>query len=304
MVDYRGFEEHRVPVEGGDLAVLRWAAADPGAPSAVLVHGITGNALAWAAVAEAVAGRITLIAPDLRGRAGSRGITGPWGIDHDAADVLAVLDCFELDRALLVGHSLGAFVACVAAARQPGRASRVLAVDGGLSFPLPPGADPDQVLEAVLGPAVRKLGMTFADPEAYLDFHRDHPAFVGNWSPQLSAYLERDTLVTGPGTVVSSCVEAAIRADGTQVLLDESVRDAIRSLACPATLLYAARGLFNEEQALYDESRFALAALPPDRVTTELVADTNHYTIVGPGTGADTIARHLVAIDRPVESAA
>jgi pimeloyl-ACP methyl ester carboxylesterase len=303
VVDYRGFAEYRVPVEGGRLAVLRWAAADPGAPSALLVHGITGNALAWAAVAEAVAGRLHLLAPDLRGRAGSRAITGPWGIDRDAEDMVAVLDHFGLDRAVLAGHSLGAFVACTAAVRHPDRALRVLAVDGGLSFPVPEGLDPDAVLEATIGPAVRKLSMTFPDPDAYLDFHRDHPAFAGRWSPQLTAYLVRDTLVTGPGLTGSSCVEAAIRADGRQALLDASVRDALREVPCPATLLYAARGLFNEEQAVYDASRLALAALPPDRVLAELVPDTNHYTIVGPGSGADAIARHLTADARPAGSA-
>jgi pimeloyl-ACP methyl ester carboxylesterase len=300
MVDFREYQEYAVPVRGGELATVRWPATVPDAPTILLVHGITANALAWASVAEAVAGRLTLIAPDLRGRAGSRTIAGPWGIGEDVEDMIAVLDHAGLDRVLLAGHSMGAFVACALAAKYPERVERVLAVDGGLGFPLPGGVDADAVLEAVVGPAVRKLSMTFADAEAYLDFHRVHPAFVGNWSPQLTAYLGRDTLQLGDGTgegadsVASTCVEAAIRADGKQVLLDPAVRDALKDLSCPAVLLYAERGLFNESQALYDTSRLALAALAPDRVVTELVPDTNHYTIVGPGIGADTITRHLM----------
>jgi pimeloyl-ACP methyl ester carboxylesterase len=298
MVDFRGYEEYGVPVRGGRLAVLRWPATVPRAPSILLVHGITSNALAGASVAEAVDGRLTLVALDLRGRAGSRQIAGPWGIGQDVEDMVAVLDHAGLDRVLLAGHSLGAFVGCALAARHPARVARVLAVDGGLGFPLPVGLDPDAVLEAVVGPAVRKLTMTFADAEAYLDFHRDYPAFAGNWSAQLTAYLGRDTLTVESGAVVSTCVEDAIRADGRQVLLDPSVRDALKELSCSAVLLYAERGLFNEDQALYDRPRLDLAALSPDRVVTELVPDTNHYTIVGPGPGADTIARHLMTDER------
>ena len=69
---FETFEEYTVPVDGGDLAVLRWPADRADAPTVLLVHGITANALAWAGVVEAVGGRVHLLAPDLRGRAGSR----------------------------------------------------------------------------------------------------------------------------------------------------------------------------------------------------------------------------------------
>jgi pimeloyl-ACP methyl ester carboxylesterase len=293
MTTWQDYTETSVPVPGGDLAVLRWSAASgssaAGAEPVLLVHGITANALAWAGVADEVAGRAELIAVDLRGRARSRDIAGPWGIDRDAQDIIAVLDALGIERGVLAGHSLGAFVAVAAASAYPERFTRVIAVDGGLGFPLPPEADPDAVLEAVVGPAVKKLSMTFAHAEAYLDFHRVHPAFVGNWSPQLTAYLTRDTLEQSDGTVVSSCIEAAIRADGKQVLIDEKVRSAINGLSCPVEFVYAARGLLNEDQALYDEQRLELGGLDRDRVRVTFVPDTNHYTVIAPGAGAQAV---------------
>ena len=291
-VDFAGVDEYTVPVRGGDLAVLRWPAAAPGAETVLLVHGITANALAWAGVVEAIDGRVNLIAPDLRGRAHSRTITGPWGIDADVDDLIAVLDHAGLERVAVVGHSLGGFVACALARRSPDRVARVIAVDGGLGFPVPADIEPDLVLEAVVGPAIAKLTMTFDGVDDYLDFHRTHPSFIGNWTPQLTAYLHRDA-ITANDRVVSSCVEVAIRADGRQVLVDETVRDAIKSLDCPVTFLYAERGLFNEAQALYDGDRLALAALDPARVRTRFVAGTNHYTIVAPGDGARAVAAEI-----------
>lgn len=309
MTTWQEYTETRVPVPGGELAVLHWPAAE-NAPDAhgaegadgaertqdpvLLVHGITANALAWAGLVDELAGRADLYALDLRGRAGSRDVAGPWGIDQNARDIISVLDALGIEGALLVGHSLGAFVASLAADRFPERFTRLVAIDGGLGFPLPPGTDPDEILEAVVGPAVRKLSMTFADEEAYLDFYRAHPAFVGNWSPQMTAYLSRDSLHRPDGTVVSSCIEEAIRADGKQVLLDEKVRTAINGLSCPVDFVYAARGLLDEAQALYDESRLDLGGLDRERVRVSFAPDTNHYTVVGPGVGAQTIARVLL----------
>ena len=297
MAVWQDFTETRVPVVGGELAVLRWRAHAPvaaDAPTVLLVHGITGNAVSWAGVADELAGRAELIAVDLRGRAGSRDVAGPWGIEQDAADLAAVLDALDLDQVVLAGHSLGAFVATAAAANSAKRYSRLVAVDGGLGFPLPDGTDADAVLEAVLGPAIRKLSMTFADDEAYLDFHRVHPAFEGNWTPQLTAYLRRDVRRLPDGRVASSCREDAIRADGKQVLLDEQVRTNINELSCDVDFLYAARGLLNEAQALYDEPRLELGGLDRTRTRVEFVPDTNHYTILAPGAGARAVARALL----------
>lgn len=297
MVDFRSFEEYQIPVPGGDLAVVHWPAAVPDAPTAVLVHGITANALAWAGVAEAVAGRVNLLALDMRGRAYSRDVAPPpqWGLDTDAQDIIAVLDHAGLDAALLVGHSLGAFVVCTAAARYPERVSSIVALDGGARYGLPPDMDPDELLELTVGPAIQKLRMTFADGEAYLGFHRAHPSFVDNWSPQLTAYLARDTFWLPDGQVVSSCIEAAIRADGRQLIVDEFVNDAINLLTCPVTLLYAQRGILNQPQGFYNDEILDAAGIDRSRVATALIPGTNHYTVVAPGLGANTVTEAILA---------
>jgi alpha-beta hydrolase superfamily lysophospholipase len=69
-----------VDVPGGRLAVHQLA-GNAGCPRTVVAaHGITANGLSLAALARALPDGIRLLAPDLRGRAESREITGPWGI--------------------------------------------------------------------------------------------------------------------------------------------------------------------------------------------------------------------------------
>ena len=93
-----------------------------------------------------------------------------------ADDLVAVLDHLGLDRAVLAGHSMGAYVATTAATAHPRRWSHVVLVDGGVALPLPHGVDPDDMLAGVLGPALARLEMTFADRAAYHAFWRAHPA--------------------------------------------------------------------------------------------------------------------------------
>ena len=161
---YSTFE---VPVDGGALHVGRWG---DGPKAVVAAHGITGNHRSWQAVARALGPEVSLLAPDLRGRGDSSALPGPFGMRTHAEDLLAVLDHLDLDQAVLVGHSMGAYAAAVAATRDPKRWSSLVLVDGGVALPLPDGVDPDDIVRAVLGPALARFDRTFESREAYLDY--------------------------------------------------------------------------------------------------------------------------------------
>ncbi|MFJ9872253.1 alpha/beta fold hydrolase [[Kitasatospora] papulosa] len=287
------YEEIRVPVAGGELAALRWPARDAGAPVVVALHGITANALSWGAVARLLAGRVTLVAPDLRGRAGSSGLPGPYGIAAHADDAAALAGALGQDRVVLAGHSMGAFVAALAAVRHPDRFGPVVLVDGGFGFPAPTHLSADELMTAVIGPAMDRLSMTFPDRDAYRSFWRAHPAFAGDaWSPEVDAYIQRDLNGEEPA-LRSGCRLKAVRTDGVGLFQDE-VLAAAGELPGPAVLLWARRGLMDEEQGLYDESRLAAAGQPGTNVTAVPVEDVNHYTVLTGDKGAGEIAGALL----------
>lgn len=287
-------ESSRVPVAGGELTVLRWSGREPGAPTVVAAHGITANALAWSRVAQALAGAVTLVAPDLRGRAGSAHLPGPFGIASHARDLVAVLDALGVERAVLAGHSMGAFVAAAAAAAEPTRVSSLVLVDGGLGFPTPAGADIDAVLHAVIGPAMQRLAMTFPDRQAYREFWRAHPALAATFDEVVDAHVQRD-LVGDEPRLRSSCVLAAVREDGADVVAGEATLRAVHEASAPTVLLWAPRGLRDEPDGLYSAQRLATAGLDPSRVRTEMVDDVNHYTILLGERGARAVAREVSA---------
>lgn len=288
-----------VDVPGGRLAVHRLAEGE--GPAVLAVHGITANGLSWGALAQRLDGVATVWAPDLRGRAASRDVAGPYGLGQHADDLLAVLDAVGLERAVVVGHSMGAFVAAVLAARHPERVDRAVLVDGGFAFPLPPGTsgdDVDAMIGAVIGPALQRLSMTFTGLDDYLAFFDRHPAvgpvLRGPGGDLVRAYLAHD--LVGDGTSWrSSCVLDAVRADGGGLMLDPEVQDAAAAAAAsgvPVRFLWAERGLLDEPRGLYDADRIAALGLP-DTVQVEHLPGRNHYSVVLDPSGVDAVARSV-----------
>jgi pimeloyl-ACP methyl ester carboxylesterase len=307
-LEFRGF---RIELPEGSLDIhdLSMGDPDPQAPVVIAVHGITANGLSWLCVAEELfrrrgPGSVRFLAPDLRGRACSRYAPGPYGLGTHAGDVLAIADVFGT-RPTLVGHSMGAFVTALASARAPQRIAGSVLVDGGFGFPPPPDLDIDAALTAVIGPAMTRLSMRFAGPDAYLDFWRQHPALgpalSGPQAPEVRRYVLHDLVETEAGDWVSSCVLGAIRADGADTLALEEVHSgAAKAVAAgvPTEFLWAPRGLQNEAQGLYDEGRIAALSLPPE-IQVSRIEDVNHYTAVfapaGTAAVVDAIERRLDA---------
>ncbi|RAJ69100.1 pimeloyl-ACP methyl ester carboxylesterase [Streptomyces sp. Amel2xB2] len=294
------YEELRVPVRGGHLTVLRWPAtvrppeqsAGP-APTVVALHGITSNALSWAGVAHHLAGRVTLVAPDLRGRAGSNALPGPYGMAAHAEDATALTEALGLRDVVLAGHSMGAFVAAVAGVRHPERFRSLLLVDGGVGFPVPEGLNTDDLITAVIGPAMERLKTTFPDRDAYRAFWQNHPAFTRSWEPWTEAHILRDLTGTEP-ELRSSCLLDAVREDGADTLSSETAR-ALHRLTVPGELLWAERGLLDEPQGLYDEQRLKSAAVDDTTIRSRKVPGSNHYTLLLGDEGASTVAQSLLA---------
>ncbi|MBV9830146.1 MAG: alpha/beta hydrolase, partial [Marmoricola sp.] len=261
-------------------------------PHTVLaVHGITASAYEWPAVAAALPEGWRLVAPDLRGRGDSRDLPAPSGLVRHAADVCILAEKLAADGPLvLMGHSMGAYVAVLAAASRPELFQRLVLVDGGLPLPLPEGADPDEVLDVTLGPALERLQQVYPDQEAYVDFFRHHPALGPHWTGDVEQYVLHDVRETGTG-VTSRCREMIVREDGRDLLVSAHEIDAaLRALKLPTHLLAAPKGLLGEAPGLLPAESVQRYDEQVDVLTTEVVPDLNHYTIVFDPRGAARVA--------------
>ncbi len=289
----------RVPVDGGAITVACWGS---GSTPVLASHGITANHRSFAQVADALrtsGADVRLLAVDHRGRGGSADTPGPFGIRTHARDLVAVLDHLAIDTAVLLGHSMGAFVAANAALLAPERVTGLVLVDGALPIEvdLPADAAIEDVVRAVIGPALDRLDRTFDSPEDYVAQWRAHPAYGGGYFNDVAeAHVRYDLIPTDDGTGWRSPVhKPAVLTDGGDVLADEQVRTALARIATPTRLLWAPRGMLDQEPGLFAPSVVATTCAGLEHVEPVLVEDVNHYSIVfGPG-GAAAVAAAVVA---------
>jgi pimeloyl-ACP methyl ester carboxylesterase len=74
------------------------------------IHGFPHNRTLWAPQVSALVDRARCIAPDVRGF-GETSRNGPFTIDQYADDVALLLRCLGIERAVLVGLSMGGYIA-------------------------------------------------------------------------------------------------------------------------------------------------------------------------------------------------
>ncbi|WP_241245831.1 alpha/beta hydrolase [Microbacterium sp. 4R-513] len=260
--------------------------------------------LAWPFLVDRLPG-VRVIAPDLRGRGRSNELAGPAGMAAHAADLAAVLDALDIDRIVVVGHSMGAFVSVVFASLHPDRVARLVLIDGGLPLDVPAGLDPDELVSRILGPTAARLSMRFADVGEYRDFWHEHPAFRTDWTPELEHYIEYDLVPDGGALRPATSYQTTLD-DTIDMNTGTTLPDALAGLRHPTLLVTAPRGLRNEPPGLYSPEHLAglLAAHP--NVEHVRVEDRNHYTIVMSEQGADAVAplilRELAAAGAEVDS--
>ncbi|MFF4778474.1 alpha/beta hydrolase [Microtetraspora fusca] len=280
-----------VTVPGGRLRIATFGV---GPRLIIAAHGITASLMAWRAVGEALPEGWSLVAVDLRGRGHSADVPGPYGLPRHAEDLDLVADHVGADEtSVLTGHSMGAYVAALHGARRA--YARVVLVDGGLPLPMPPGADPDAVLEATLGPAIARLSQTYPSVDDYVGFFQAHPAFAENWSPVVEEYVRYDA--TGPADAVRPrAQEDAVRQDGRWLLTGaEEIGRALEGVKSPLSLLRAPRGLLNQEVGMLPDDLAAQWRARLPELRDEVVEDCNHYTIVFDERCVRTVVDRLTA---------
>jgi pimeloyl-ACP methyl ester carboxylesterase len=98
-----------------------------------MLHGLSDSSFSFSRVLPLMPAHLRVVAVDQRGHGHSdRPVLG-YSMDAFASDLLALMDALRIDRATLVGHSMGTFVARRAAERAPDRIERLVLLGTGLT---------------------------------------------------------------------------------------------------------------------------------------------------------------------------
>jgi pimeloyl-ACP methyl ester carboxylesterase len=108
-------------------------------PPVLLIHGMVNSSKHWERVALRLADRYTVVAPDLLGHGDSAAVRGDYSLGAHACSIRDLLTTIGIDRATVVGHSLGGGIAMQFFYQFPQRVERLALISsGGLGHEVSP----------------------------------------------------------------------------------------------------------------------------------------------------------------------
>src|SRR3954452_13756984 len=121
------FDEWQIELHGHRV-IYRIAGSGP---PVVLIHGMINSSRHWEQVALRLAERHTVIAPDLIGHGDSATPRGDYSIGAHASVIRDLMAAIGIERATIVGHSLGGGVAMQFFYQFPQRVERLVLISSG-----------------------------------------------------------------------------------------------------------------------------------------------------------------------------
>lgn len=197
-------------------------------PPLVLLHGLTASGACWTPLARALEDRFDVIMPDARGHGRSDAPLHGYRYDDLASDVTALLRSLDLQRPIVMGHSLGGLTAAVVAAKRDASTGAVVLVDPTFISE----QRQREVRDSNVGDAHRRM-LALSEAEIAADLRARHP----HRSAEIVALLAQARLQT--------------RLAAFDVLTPPNPEYAalIRKIAVPALLVISGRGVVSRDTA-------------------------------------------------------
>ena len=212
---------------------LRWDSQGDGAPL-LLVHGLGYTRQGWGPQRELLARRYRVLSYDNRGIGESEIPAGPYTVAELADDAVQVLDEAGVERAHVVGASLGGMVAQLLAADRPERVDRLVLAGttpgGAGAYPLPQRTLALMAEASSLPPEValrRFVENALAPGSAFVDevfgYREQHPPDPVGWAAQAAAGAGWDAdgrlaRIAAPTLVVAGTADAVVDPRNAQLL--------------------------------------------------------------------------------------
>jgi len=232
----RSGEERRLPLSTGALAALHFPATHADAPRVLALHGWLDNAASFTPLADALP-EVELLALDLAGHGRSewRPPAGSYTLVDHLPDLLEVLDALAWPSAILLGHSMGAAIACLFAVAAPERVERLICIDA---------LGPLSLDEAEVAAQLRRALAARREPRprrrlfARIEDACRQRAELNGLSPQAIAPLAERGLIEVEGGWIWSA-DPRLQLPSAMPMSETQVQQLLRALTMPVLVLAA-----------------------------------------------------------------
>lgn len=247
-IDLNAFDalKRRVALPNG-VSLAYVPMGDPAGQTVVLIHGYTDNARDWVPLLPYLSPRFRLLLVDIRGHGRSDKPECCYTRWDFAYDVKLLLDALGVQKADIIGHSLGSFITQSFAESWPERARRVVLISssGG-----PRAGSPPRKPAYDYAPQIRQLKEPI-DP--------DSPFMIEWWSSPTPVEEEFIRRQRRDAAAIPLRVWLAVLDQG---LVYEDLQRTLPRLKAPALLMWGSKDPIMEEE----ERQTLREALPQAQV--------------------------------------
>lgn len=256
------------PIEEGFLQVAEWEGEKD---AIVAIHGLTGNFNHMRALAEEFSPEYRFIAYDLRGRGRSSLAGKNSSVLKHAEDAVQLLERLNCKSAILIGHSLGAYISAIVASQYHQKIKALVLLDGG-------GVIGDEVAEKIK-PALSRMEKTFTSKLNYVEELKQIYAAMGlQWNEYVEASVHYEIEENSDGVFKFRGEPQAILSDLQSCFVHHYDHDKIfANIKCPVLLVVAA-GKIGDAPLYTEETFLKIRELLPN--INYHVDESNHYTMV------------------------
>ncbi len=268
------YQPIEVPLPGG--GTVRGAEWPGGGIPVLAVQGLGSNHRLFELLANVMAEQ-RFVAIDARGRSSGAKLPSANGLTTHAEDLVAALDHLAIDKAVVVGHSMGGFIALRLAQQHPERVAGLVMLDGGPPVQLP----------GILRSAwAVKFAFNKKLPKA--ETYKDFDDFFDQMIKRAGSYAELDPEFIKWGFEIDvEDVPGGVRpVNNRDLMLTDAIEcftapwraEALKTVTVPTRLLLAEHGEDKNAKPLYRKDP-SPAALSPT-IKAERVAGTDHLDLL------------------------
>jgi len=237
------------------------------------VHGLTANCRCWDVIASSLAPENNLLAMDLRGRGLSDKPSTGYSLQHHVQDIYFLLQDLNLEKVVLMGHSLGAFISLAFAAHYPQHTEKLILMDGGGQL----SQDQWDKVTLAIKPSLDRLGQVFASFDAYVA-HMKLAPFLQPWSQAIEVYFQYESEAVEGG--VRSRINPANIQEEAQNIQQEVPSQYYPKVACPVLILRATNGILSNDDLVLPESAVERMVSEIPNAQRADIKGTNHFSIL------------------------
>ena len=210
-------------------------------PPLILSHGITDNGLCWVPIARDLEEFFDIIMVDARGHGLSESPPTGYSVETMAKDLIGLIEGLDLDRPILMGHSLGGQISARTASLAPHLVDKLILEDPAFNsgIPLVPHFISKQVMKFLLTRMLINPLKDLSPDEIQAKCKKDNPKWsedeILHWTDSKVQLLQKN-----PNQMIGSLTKSRPKKWGRIVT----------GIECPVLLIISEKGMTKKKVAI------------------------------------------------------